>query len=144
MLGEVSARRIAQERLRGGLGLEAPGGKVQGSFVQDLGVPAGKKSPRRESLLTWCVPRSYWTVFLLWHTQAIICLFLLPATPDPQVTFGRSRLSAGHSLTFPLWPILICPFLPSSSSVSFPSFTLFPDLLGTPVKGFSSEPPCWN
>lgn len=38
---------------------------MQGPVVQGSGAPAGSKSPRRESLLMWCVLRSYWTVFLL-------------------------------------------------------------------------------
>lgn len=44
---------------------EGSGGQVQGPVVQGSGAPAQNESPRRESLLTWHAPRSYWTVFLL-------------------------------------------------------------------------------
>lgn len=47
--GRVSAGRIDQDRLRVGLGVEAPGGKVQGPAVWDSAPPLGNQSPKGES-----------------------------------------------------------------------------------------------
>lgn len=67
-MGRVSAGRTDQERLRAGEEVETPGGKVEGPGVQGSGSPDGNKAPEGKTSSSRSVPKSYWTVSLIFLT----------------------------------------------------------------------------